>query len=240
MKTVFFFVRSHGLLISKVESSQEVQSVTKLLADLENRHHVRAIITGNNKQQDPNKKSASQHFSLMCGIETAKGVCNLNQISQADFRIEGLTFGAEDYAANIGAKRTPEAREVSYARSAVLNHSAAYELQAIDMVTLDFSNARLIEQEAQESAAMGFVGKQAIHPNQIEPIHKAFTPSTEDRREAQQLFNAFIENQILGQGAFEMKGRMIDMPLALNAAKILQKASQIAAKLSPPSKPAQT
>ena len=68
---------------------------------------------------------------LLIGLETAKGILNLREIAEADKRLEAIIFGAEDYAASVGATRTKEATEVLYARSAVVAACAAYDLQAI-------------------------------------------------------------------------------------------------------------
>ena len=75
---------------------------------------------------------------LLIGLETAKGILNLKEIAEADKRLEAIIFGAEDYAASVGATRTKEASEVLYARSAVVTACAANDLQAIDMVYIDF------------------------------------------------------------------------------------------------------
>jgi citrate lyase beta subunit len=83
-----------------------------------------------------------------------------------------LIFGAEDLAGDIGALRTREGWEVFYARSAVVTHAAAYDLQAIDMVYIDLHNLEGLRTEAQQGAQMGFAGKQIIHPNQVEPFRR--------------------------------------------------------------------
>lgn len=169
---------------------------------------------------------------MLVGVETAKGILNLKEIAEADKRLEAIIFGAEDYAASIGARRTKEATEVLYARSAVVIACAANELQSIDMVYIDFRDAEGLHAEAQQGAVLGFSGKQIIHPNQVAVVQEAFTPSDEAIEYAQRVVRAFSASQKEGRGAFALDGKMIDMPLLKNAQKVLDRAK--AAGKAPP------
>ena len=161
---------------------------------------------------------------MLVGVETAKGILNLKEIAESDRRLEAIIFGAEDYAASIGATRTREATEVLYARSAVVTACAANDLQAIDMVYIDFRDTEGLRLEAQQGAGLGFSGKQIIHPSQVAPVQEAFTPSDEAIEYAQRVVNAFTASQKEGRGAFALDGKMIDMPLLKNAQKVLDRA----------------
>jgi len=161
---------------------------------------------------------------LLIGLETAKGLLNLKEIAEADRRLEAIIFGAEDYAASVGARRTKEATEVLYARSAVVAACAANDLQAIDMVYIDFRDIEGLRLEAQQGAGFGFSGKQIIHPNQVVPVQEAFTPSDEEIAYAQRVVETFMTSQKEGKGAYALDGKMIDMPLLKNAQKVLDRA----------------
>ena len=161
---------------------------------------------------------------LLVGVETARGILNLKEIAEADRRIDAIIFGAEDYAASIGATRTKEATEVLYARSAVVTACAANELQAIDMVYIDFRDVEGLRLEAEQGAGLGFSGKQIIHPNQVAAVQEAFTPSEEAIEYAQRVAATFASSQKEGRGAFALDGKMIDMPLLKNAQKVLDRA----------------
>jgi len=161
---------------------------------------------------------------LLIGLETAQGILNLKEIAEADKRLEAIIFGAEDYAASVGATRTKEATEVLYARSAVVMACAANDLQAIDMVYIDFRDTEGLRTEAQQGAGFGFSGKQVIHPNQIAPVQEAFTPSDEEIAYAQRVVETFMTSQKEGKGAYALDGKMIDMPLLKNAQKVLERA----------------
>ncbi len=161
---------------------------------------------------------------MLVGVETARGIMNLREIAEADRRLEAIIFGAEDFAASVGATRTGEATEVLYARSAVVTACAANELQAIDMVYIDFHDVEGLRLEAEQGARLGFSGKQIIHPNQVAAVQQAFTPSQEAIEYAQRVVEAFEASQSEGRGAFALDGRMIDMPLLKNAQNVLDRA----------------
>lgn len=161
---------------------------------------------------------------LLIGVETAKGILNLKEIAQADKRLEAIIFGAEDYAASVGARRTKEATEVLYARSAVVTACAANDLQAIDMVYIDFRDLDGLRVEAEQGAGLGFSGKQVIHPNQVSVAQEAFTPSDSAIEYAKRVVESFEVSQKEGKGAYALDGKMIDMPLLKNAQKVLDRA----------------
>jgi citrate lyase beta subunit len=160
---------------------------------------------------------------LLVGVETPKGILNLQEIA-SHARLEALIFGGEDYAASIGASRTPEALELLYARSAVVAACAAFGLQAIDMVSINFKDLEALRQEASFGAQLGYTGKQVIHPAQVVPVQEAFTPDEAAIQSARQLVEAFEAHQAAGSGAFALDGRMIDMPLVKVAKGILERA----------------
>jgi len=157
-------------------------------------------------------------------VETARGIVNLKGIASSDVRLQALIFGAEDLAGDIGAIRTPAAWEVFYARSAVVTHTAAYGLQAIDMVYVDYGDTEGLIAEAAQASQLGYAGKQVIHPNQIGPVQAAFTPDDAAIRHALRIMDAMREHQEAGQGAFSLDGKMIDMPLVKAAERVLARA----------------
>lgn len=161
---------------------------------------------------------------LLVGVETAKGIMNLKEIAEADKRLEAIIFGGEDFAASIGAVRTKAATELLYARQAVVTACAANDLQAIDIVFIDFKDPAGLRLEAEEGARFGFSGKQIIHPNQVEAAQEAFTPSDQAIEYAKRIVESFESSQKEGKGAYALDGKMIDMPLLKNAQKVLERA----------------
>ena len=195
-----------GVVVPKIESLEQIQWASEKIeaAELANGWSVNSI-------------------RMLVGVETAKAILNLKEIASHP-RLDGLIFGGEDFAASIGAVRTAEAIELLYARSAVVTAAAAYGLQAIDIVTIDFHEIEKIRAEARFGAQLGYSGKQIIHPNQVAPVQEAFTPDDEAVAYAKRLVEAFEEHQQKGAGAFALDGKMIDMPLVKAAQNVLERA----------------
>lgn len=202
--------RPDGYIAPKAEDDADLRAVDRLLETAERQL---GLDTG--------------AFRLFAMIETARGVMNLKEIARATPRLEGLIFGAEDLAGDIGAVRTPAAWEVFYARSAVVTAAAAYRLQAFDMVFTDFHDASGLETESRFARQLGFTGKTCIHPNQTPIVNRVFSPSSEEIDRAQRLVRAFEEQQAAGAGAFTFEGRMVDMPMLVAARKVLVRATWV-------------
>ncbi len=195
-----------GIVIPKVESFDQVEWASKTIeaAELKYGWPVNSI-------------------RILIGIETAKGILNLKEIA-AHPRLDAIIFGGEDFAASIGAVRTKEAVELLYARQAVIVACAANDLQAIDIVTIDYKDIETLRIESEFGARLGFAGKQIIHPVQVEPVQTAFTPNDEAVAYAKRIVETFEANQKEGKGAYSLDGKMIDMPLVKNAQKVLERA----------------
>jgi len=197
----------NSIVIPKIETAEQVSWVSERIEIYELTSHLNV-----------------GSIRLLIGVETAKGILNLKEIAEADKRLEAIIFGAEDYAASIGATRTKEGTEVLYARSAVITACAANDLQAIDMVYIDFRDLEGLRVEAEQGAGLGFSGKQIIHPNQVVPVQEAFTPSDEAIEYAKRVVKSFKASEKEGKGAYALDGKMIDMPLLKNAQKVLERA----------------
>lgn len=151
-------------------------------------------------------------------VETALGVLRaLDTGIAAGQRLAGLLFGAEDLAADAGLVRTASSVEVLYARSHVALAAAALDVPCIDQVYTNFQDPAGLEAEARQARTLGYSGKMAIHPDQLAPIHRAFTPTVPEVEAAIKLLHA-----AQGQpGAFRHEGRMIDAPLLEQARRVV-------------------
>ncbi len=158
---------------------------------------------------------------LIILIETPKGVMNLRELAQSTLRLEALMFGAEDLAGAVGAIRSKAGWEVFYARSAVVTAAAAYDLQAIDQIYADFNDTAGLAEDCAFARQLGYSGKIAIHPRQIEAINTAFSPTAAEIERAERLMNAFAAQQASGKGAFVFEGKMVDQPMIRQAQRIL-------------------
>jgi len=156
--------------------------------------------------------------------ETPRALFQMGSYADGAPRLIGLTWGAEDLATALGAaSNRTEAGVLEHtyllARSLCLAAAAAAGIQAIDTVFTDFRNAAGLEAEARAARAAGFSGKLAIHPDQVEVIHRAFTPSAKEIEEAKRVVAAFAAHP--GAGTVGLEGRMLDRPHLLQAQKIL-------------------
>ena len=198
--------RPDGIVLPKAETPEQVAWVSEKIEAAELKHgwpvnSIRMILV----------------------VESARGILNLKELA-AHPRLDALIFGAEDFSASVGATRTPEALEVLYARSALVTAAAAYGLQAIDLVTVDFRNTEQARRDALFGAQLGYTGKQVIHPAQVEPVQAAFTPDDEAIAYAKRVVETFEMNQARGAGAYDLDGKMIDLPLLKSAQNVLERA----------------
>jgi citrate lyase beta subunit len=196
-----------GIVVPKVDSASALSWVDQTITAAEAQH---GRVAGST--------------ALIALIESPRAVLDLRSICEATPRLQALVFGGEDMVAGLGAVRTPDAWEVFYARSAVVLHAAAFGLQAIDKVTIDFRDDKKLRRDAQQGMELGFSGKQIIHPNQVKLVQEIFTPSEESIEKALSLVAAFESHQQVGAGAFELDGQMVDAPLYKAAKNLLARA----------------
>ena len=160
--------------------------------------------------------------------ETATALFLAGTYGGASGRLEGLTWGAEDLSAELGAEanRDGEGRFLDayrLARALCLAAAAAARVQAIDTVTVDFRNAAALRRETEEARRDGFTGKMAIHPAQVPIINEVFTPSAAAVAQARAIVAAF-ESQP-GRGTVGIDGVMYDRPHLERARQLLARAA---------------
>jgi malyl-CoA/(S)-citramalyl-CoA lyase len=162
-------------------------------------------------------------------IETALGLVNVETLAAAHPLVCALHLGVGDFAASIGARSTeigasPPGYRLTgstgspdvpldlfaYPMMRVLVAARAFGLRAIDGPCGAFRDLRTTAATAAKAAAMGFDGKQVIHPTQIEPTRDAFVPSAEECASARKILAALEEAERQGLGAVTVDGRMID------------------------------
>jgi citrate lyase subunit beta/citryl-CoA lyase len=166
---------------------------------------------------------------LPIATETPRAIFMLGSYGGVTPRLAGLTWGAEDLPAAIGATTSREAdgrytAPYEMARSLTLFAAHAAGVPAIDTVFPAFRDLDGLAAYAGRAARDGFNGMMAIHPSQIPAINAAFTPSAEAVAEAQAVVAAFAENP--GAGAISVNGRMLDAPHLKQARRVLEAARE--------------
>ena len=163
---------------------------------------------------------------LPIATETAAAIFQLGTYGGVTSRLAGLTWGAEDLPAAIGAITSREA-DGSYtapyemARALTLFAAHAAGVAAIDTVYPDFRDMMGLTAYASRAARDGFAGMMAIHPSQVAPINEAFTPSEAALAHARRVVEAFSNNP--GAGVLPLDGRMIDAPHLKQAHAVLDR-----------------
>jgi malyl-CoA/(S)-citramalyl-CoA lyase len=188
----------------------------------------------------------SKPIGLELLIETSLGLVNVDTLAASDPTITALHLGVGDFAASIGARSSEVGASPStykhmglaedgywtvpldlfaYPMMRVLVAARAFGLRAIDGPCGAFRDERLTEAGALKAAAMGFDGKQVIHPDQIEVTKRAFVPTEGELAHARRIVEAMETAESLGQGAVTLDGKMIDYVNVRMARRIVQLAS---------------
>jgi citrate lyase subunit beta / citryl-CoA lyase len=204
--------RPDGIMFPKAEGGA---SIVHLDAKITAREAVHDIADGHTR-------------ILALTTETAKALFLAGTYAGASSRLIGLTWGAEDLSAELGAEtnRDPQGRFLDpyrLARSLCLASAAAAEVTAIDTVYVDFRNAEGLRRETQEARRDGFTAKMAIHPAQVEIINAVFTPTPEAIAKARVIVDAFAADP--GAGVVGIDGIMYDRPHLVRAQRLIVQAT---------------
>jgi citrate lyase subunit beta / citryl-CoA lyase len=159
--------------------------------------------------------------------ETAAALFLAGTFGGASARLEGLTWGAEDLSAELGAQATHDANGslldvYRLARALCLAGSAAAQVQAIDTVAVDYRDLAALRRESEDARRDGFTGKMAIHPAQVSVINEVFTPTPQQIAQARAVIDAFEANP--GKGTVGIDGLMYDRPHFERARRLLARA----------------
>jgi citrate lyase subunit beta/citryl-CoA lyase len=157
-------------------------------------------------------------------VETARGLEQIGQIAAAGGRLDALVLGYADLAASLG--RAAGAGDPAWdpARDAVLVAARSRGLRAIDGPYLGTAVDDGFLAAARRASAVGFDGKWAIHPAQVESLNDAFTPTAADVERASAVLAALAAAEAGGAGAVELDGRMVDEAVRVAALRVLARA----------------
>jgi citrate lyase subunit beta/citryl-CoA lyase len=197
----------HGIVLPKAEGGESVNELARRLTE-----------RGNATAQ-----------ILAIATETPAAIFQLGTYGGAK-RLAGLTWGAEDLPAAIGAvtSREEDGRYTppyELARSLCLFGAAAAGVRPIETVYPAFRDLEGLRAYAARARRDGFTGMMAIHPDQVAPINEAFTPSEAEIAHARAVVDAFETSP--GAGALSLDGRMIDRPHLVQAQRVLAAAEGV-------------
>jgi citrate lyase subunit beta/citryl-CoA lyase len=195
--------RIDTIMLPKATSARDVHFVDTLLTQIEAR------------------QGFTRRIGIEAQIENAAGFVHLREIASASSRLECLIFGAGDYAASmrmpaagIGTFDENDALYPGHRWHAVMHeivaNARANDLRCIDGPYSDFSDLAGFERACRIARAMGFDGKQCIHPTQLETAARVFTPSDAEVAHARRVVEAYDAAVAAGRGAVSLDGKMID------------------------------
>mgnify|MGYP006061924081 FL=1 len=205
------------ILIPKAGSASDVYMVDCLLTQIED-----------------NKKFKNK-IGIECLIETALGMSNIKEIAKSSERLEALHFGVADYAASLKARTViigglnPDypGDQWHHGLSQLVMTCRAYGLRAIDGPFGDFNDKEAYIASAKRAAAIGFDGKWAIHPSQIDLANEVFSPPEKEVNKAIRILEELEKAANEGKGAAQLDGRMIDAASARMAENVVNINNQI-------------
>lgn len=168
---------------------------------------------------------------MVVATETPRAVFALGGYAPAPPRLTGMTWGAEDLAAAVGATANQEAdgswtEPYRMVRSLCLFAACAAEVAPIDTLYADFRDAEGLERDCRRSRRDGFTGRIAIHPDQVATINRCYSPSEAEVAQARAIVAAFAANP--GAGTLGIDGKMYDLPHLKAAARTLAAAGETA------------
>jgi citrate lyase subunit beta/citryl-CoA lyase len=200
-----------GISIGKVESAWDIREADRIIAGLE-----------------PAAGLSPGRIKLVPWIENARAVMAAQQIATVSPRIVAIAFGAEDYTNDMGLQRTDTGEEVYFPRAMVPVAARASRVASLDSPFVRFRDPEGLRRDSEMSRRLGYTGKFAIHPGQLEIINEVFSPSAEEVEYARQVVEACRRAEAEGRGSVDLNGRMVDVPVLKRAQNLLALAQAVA------------
>jgi citrate lyase subunit beta/citryl-CoA lyase len=190
-------LRPEGVVLPKVESASVVAKVEKRLPEI----------------------------ALFLMIETARGVLESRTLAGLP-GVRGLLFGAADYRESLRAGRLPDETELLYARMSILNGARAADsaVEAFDTPWFEYKDLEGLEASARRARSLGFDGKTAIHPSQVETINRVFSPTPEEVERARAVVEVMERAFAEGQNVATLGTEMVEALHLAEARRILARA----------------
>lgn len=186
-----------GVALPKADDAQDIETVSKALQEIE----IKADV-------------AVGSLSILPMIETCLGLRNSFDIAKSSKRVSGMALASAeegDFMVDLGGRWTPRSLALNYPRSKLVVDSRAAGLEwIVDGVFMNLKDTQMLREECLIARELGFVGKMAIHPTQVDVMHEVFSPSAEEIEYARGLIAAFREGEARGVGAVKYQGMMVD------------------------------
>ena len=193
-----------GVSVGKVGSANDVRQIADAVGRLE-------IVAG----------ISFGSTSLVLWVETASAIVNAYSICKASKRVMAVAFGGEDLTNDMAIPRTKSEAEIAHPRSVVAVAAKAAGVLALETPYFNYKDDEGLRRNSTASRNLGFRGRFAIHPAQIEGINASYMPSEEEIEQACRVVAAFDEAEGRGSAATSLDGMVIDVPVVERARKVL-------------------
>ena len=203
----------YGVSIGKGESAQDIRECDRLMDAAEAEAGL-----------EPGT------LKLIPWIENARAVMAMEEMAAASARVVALAFGAEDYTDDMGIQRTDEGQEVYMPRAMVAIAARAAGLSALDSPYVRYQDPEGLRRDVGLVRGLGYRGKFAIHPAQIDIINEMFSPGREELEYARRVVQVWEEAESAGKGSTSLDGNMIDVPVVKRARNLLALAREMAGR----------
>ena len=195
------------LRFNAVESGELQRDIDALSGTLSRPSYLAIPKVQTAKDLDVVVSQSSYTSNILAIIETARGLLNAEAIA-AHPAVAAIIFGSADYSADVGSSMSWDA--LLFARCRLISVAAAFSKPAIDGAWLDINDEAGLRDDTAHSGSLGFSGRVAIHPRQIEAIHAELGPTEDAVQQAEKIVSAFEKS---GARAIQVDGRMIDQPV---------------------------
>ena len=202
-----------GISVGKVRNAGDIAAISQLIGDLERRAGLDAGT-----------------LRLVPWIETAEAIVNVSAICGASERIVALAFGGEDFTNDMGVERLEDESQVAYARQALCVAARAAQVLALDTPYFKLRDLEGLRESSLRAKSIGFKGRFAIHPEQIDALNDCFSPSAQEVAHAERVVAAFEEAERRGRGSTSLDGWVIDVPVVKRARALLELARRTRAE----------
>ncbi|HSC13523.1 MAG TPA: CoA ester lyase [Gammaproteobacteria bacterium] len=202
-----------GISVGKVRSAGDIATISQVIGKLETRAGL-----------------GLGTVHLVPWIETAEAIVNVAQICRASERIVAVAFGGEDLTNDLGLERLEDESQLSYARQALCVAARAARVLALDTPYFKLRNLDGLRDNALKAKSIGFKGKFAIHPEQIDTLNECFSPSAQEIAHAERVVAAFEEAERRGRASTSLDGWVIDVPVVKRARALLELARRARAE----------
>ncbi|HUQ53257.1 MAG TPA: CoA ester lyase [Gammaproteobacteria bacterium] len=202
-----------GISIGKVRTAADISAISHLVGTLERRAGMR-IGT----------------LKLLPWIETAEAIVNVSSICRASDRIVAVAFGGEDFTNDMGVERLEDESQIAYARQALCVAARAAHVPALDTPYFKLRDLDGLRESSLRAKSIGFKGRFAIHPEQLDAVNECFSPSAQEIAHAERVVAAYEEAEARGRASTSLDGWVIDVPVVKRARALLELARRARAE----------